>query len=106
MAKNGIEYQIIEMDAFEDHYYCGYCTIPISLVPHSMMNPSEGDFTNIRVHGGVTYVKLKPNGLCVGFDCAHWHSFSNPKTRDLEWLKAECENMAKQVIAQFAKGEQ
>ena len=80
--------------------YCGY-------VDRSHV---KQDLSNLDVHGGVTY----EDELLVGFDCNHSYDLPDPNThyfayhkatanfpeatfKDIEFVKMECEKLAKQV---------
>ena len=73
-------------------WYCGYAMIPYALTEAQV----ERVETNADVHGGITYAETSTDGVTFGFDCAH--AMSGPKTRDLEWVKAETQRMADSIL--------
>lgn len=91
--KDGIGYSIVQHSSYG--HYCGYCRFPERPLIE------EGYFgiaTYVPVHGGITYAKQDVDGSMVyGFDCAHAEDDEKPETRDVEWLKAECERMAEAI---------
>lgn len=93
-------------------HLCGYVCIGIDI--------TKEEAENFEVHGGVTfyerdysneiYLQAKAQGFdlsdwIVGFDCAHAGDLSpgietiseGSTYKDIEYVKAECENLAKQV---------
>lgn len=77
----------------------------------SVYSVVKASFEDLSVHGGVTYdslnspIKAMPEeGLFwIGFDCAHsgdrTASSLNGIFRDVDFCKAECESLAKQLKA-------
>jgi hypothetical protein len=57
------------------------------------------------VHGGITFSdEFKEGGYWYGFDCAHcddlsprYESYARGEYRDIEYVKAECASLAKQL---------
>lgn len=72
-------------------YYCGYCTLPFNKSTHDIED-------KVYVHGGITFKQRNPDGTWTfGFDCAHYGDEHHPELQDENWLKEECENMARQL---------
>lgn len=82
---------------------CGYVVFP---------EGKDLDIDLLEVHGGVTYSdynSLCDNKYCIGFDCAHYSDWSpymmsrlfaneaNATYKDIEFVKAECIKLAKQL---------
>jgi hypothetical protein len=67
--------------------------------------PYAGDLFN--VHGSITYSGDRDGVFWYGFDCAHCddlspayeHDFRSGTYRDLEYVKAECAALARQLQA-------
>jgi len=78
-----------------DHF-CGYARLPKRPVTE---DGYHGILTYVPVHGGITYSHTDDDGSTVyGFDCAHLDDEHDPQLRDVEWLFAECERMARAVL--------
>jgi len=74
-------------------YYCGYCIFPKRFL---IERKYDGIVTYVPVHGGITFAEEREDGSMVyGFDCAHAGDEKKPELKDIEWLKRECERMAK-----------
>ncbi len=74
-------------------HFCGYCEFDFA--PFAGL--SEDLIYDVAVHGGITYgTHIGSTGF--GFDCAHAGDESNPNTRSMDWLIAEAENMARQIL--------
>ena len=92
-------------------HWCGYVGLPDG-------NPMHGkhyDAIDADVHGGLTYAydhapNGKPDGRWwIGFDCAHagdvvpgvsgiWHRYRDDGAyRDIDFVVAECERLARQM---------
>lgn len=75
-----------------DDYYCGYCNLDVEL-------PYDVAELEVNVHGGVTLQRDERDGThTYGFDCVHAFDEQNPLLRDEEYLVAQCESMAQQII--------
>lgn len=70
-------------------WYCGYVTFPF--VP-------DVDPDNIEVHGGITYHNEENDRATLGFDCNHYGDEMDDRLSDIDWLTAECERMAANII--------
>jgi hypothetical protein len=79
-------------------FYCGYVRfkrLP-GITDRAAAFALAGE---IAVHGGVTYTEYDPASgeVVYGFDCGHFRDAQNPDTRNLDWLKAECEVLREHV---------
>lgn len=73
-------------------HYCGYVRFPRRPLREK---DYHGFVTYVPVHGGITYAEPFSDGSFVyGFDCAHLNDDTDPRTKDMTWLRAECERMA------------
>jgi hypothetical protein len=73
-------------------HFCGYVRFPRRPVSEPGY---DGLLVYVPVHGGLTYASEADDGTMVyGFDCNHADDDHDPKTRDMEWLRAECHRMA------------
>lgn len=82
------EYAILQL---EGAHYCGYCTFPHRPVKEAGYG---GILTYVPVHGGITLAEEHDDGcMTYGFDCGHSGDDADPRTRDPEWLAAECHKM-------------
>jgi len=80
---------------FVGEFYCGYCIFPKRFLAEKGYG---GIVTYVPVHGGITYAEERKDGNMVyGFDCAHAGDENIPELKDIEWLKRECEIMAKSL---------
>jgi len=79
------------------NHYCGYARFPARPVKE----PGYGGIMRfVPVHGGLTYAEEDKDGSMVyGFDCAHCGDEGRPETRDIGWLRQECERMVKVIKA-------
>lgn len=94
--EGGVRFSLVWRD-FMHGFYCGYCRLPKRITEETGY---RGIITYVPAHGGITYAEESPDGSMVyGFDCNHYKDEGRPKLRDVEWLKAECERMAKGVVA-------
>ena len=105
-------------------HHCGYVVVPDSLVDKDSFDYDMENYTNIYVHGGVTYLGVLPqleDKIAIGFDCAHYgdlmkcpekykgtpleglHMYSEGVWRDEQYCTNECESMAKQLMAMLPK---
>lgn len=76
-------------------HYCGYVRFPSRPTKEQ---GHKGILTYVPVHGGITYADEAEDGSMVyGFDCAHSGDDQDPKLKDLEWLRAECQHMAQAI---------
>ena len=106
--------------------WCGYVGVPPG---HPWHGASYGDLTDPYpdVHGGLTYSDKCDGHVChvpqpgesddvwwVGFDCGHYDDlqpgirqyfepFPGSTYKDVAYVRAECENLADQVIAAEGK---
>lgn len=82
------------------YHYCGYCTICGEKQP-----TEEQLWSGVDVHGSITYNQKSDDGKSVtyGFDCGHHSDKYNPKLRDIDWLTAECERMAVDIMRIITK---
>lgn len=88
--------------------WCGYITLPAHHPWRSIIKNIGYDGIDCTVHGGLTYA----NGCTVGFDCAHgwdlcpalggvWNAGvwdANSTYRDMAYVIAQCESLARQAI--------
>jgi len=108
---------VIEFTAGVPHHRCGYVEVkkssPLYGVNYNSQHPLA--LQEIDVHGGLTYSAAGEDYLpgdadswWFGFDCAHagdGEITSNPywrneaPARSLEYVEAECESLAAQLIA-------
>ncbi|HMN10984.1 MAG TPA: hypothetical protein PKD55_01515 [Bellilinea sp.] len=73
-------------------HWCGYVRFETRPVAETGYG---GFMTYVPVHGGITYAGQGEDGTMVyGFDCAHAGDEEDPKTWDMNWLRAETERMA------------
>ena len=80
-------------------HYCGYCTLP---KPLSVKDHEDVDMS-IGVHGGITF--FSDDRMTYGFDCNHWgDSDIGSATKNIDWVKAETERMADQLISRIPQG--
>ncbi len=91
--KDGIKYYICYVDILTGHY-CGYCEFPERPLQSAGWDRVVED---IPIHGGITYVEEFEGRMIYGFDCAHYGDAENPMTKNIEWLKQECERMATEI---------
>lgn len=79
-------------------HYCGYCALHRDFLTWQAAAQLE---VEIEVHGGLTYCELDDERALwiLGFDCAHAGDDENPLTRSLDWLRVQCESMARQIAA-------
>jgi hypothetical protein len=94
--KDGLRFYLLKVDlnsTFMKPYYCGYARF-------SERPVKEGSILSyVPVHGGITLEQTDDQGgMIYGFDCAHASDFEDPRTRDIGWLKEECERMARAII--------
>ena len=76
-------------------HYCGYCIFPERFLVEQGYG---GMVTYVPVHGGVTYAEKREDGsMAYGFDCAHSGDEADPRCRDINWLRKECEDMAEAI---------
>lgn len=74
-------------------HFCGYVRLPKRPFREQGY---DGILTYVPVHGGITYADESKDGSMVyGFDCAHYNS--GPETKELKWVKAETERLAKML---------
>lgn len=93
----GIWFHSNETGYHNGGWYCGYCTLPEPL-PHGIIKSgddywSDNPYGEIEAHGGIT-CGGEVGSTMIGFDCAHCGDEDDPKTRDKEWVKKQCELMA------------
>lgn len=90
-----LTYQIIEYSLGVEVYLCGYTE-----VPKSYKSP-EGDFSEIKCHGGVTYIDGKRDtgeGHYIGFDTLH--AYSGAEHRTVEFCTNECKSIINQLLGE------
>lgn len=94
--KGKVKFALVEKEAglfAPFSYYCGYCIFPKRFL---VERGYGGIVIYVPVHGGITYAKEREDGSMVyGFDCAHVGDEDKPELKDINWLKKECEAMAK-----------
>ena len=89
-------------------WWCGYVVIPVD---HPFYRQGYGcwrdsedhpeevctscHIQDLNVHGGITFADFIGEDWCIGFDCNHFWDRHEPK--DFEYVKAECEKLARQV---------
>ncbi|WP_241362696.1 hypothetical protein [Escherichia coli] len=105
-------------------HHCGYVVVPDNLVDKDSFDYDMENYTNICVHGGVTYLGVLPqleDKIAIGFDCAHYgdlmkcpdkykgtpleglRMYTYGEWRDEQYCTDECESMAKQLMAMLPK---
>lgn len=78
-------------------------TIPLFLAAVSGIQPRVRDLFD--VHGSVTFTNrfnpehVQSDNWFIGFDCNH--ADDNPHVQDLQYVEAECESLAKQIVEMF-----
>lgn len=91
-------------------HLCGYVVIPKSHPWHGKDYDEIDD--KVQVHGGITYGQFEKdygNEYRIGFDCAHLgdlvptdlliaSSLARGEYRDIGYVTAECESLARQVL--------
>jgi hypothetical protein len=83
--QNGLKFEIRRVLG----HYCGYVRLPVYL--------DHDDRETIDVYGGITYAKDHGDGTYTyGFDCMN---APEAKTKDIEWVAAECERMGANIMA-------
>lgn len=71
---------------------CGYVTFPRRPLREA---GHEGIATYVPVHGGITYAGGRDGEpFTYGFDCGHFRDDEDPRTKDLDWVAAQCRLMA------------
>ena len=92
---------------------CGYVGVPKEH-PLYGKHYTHDDVNNTQVHGGLIFSEqmhesqgVKPGLWWFGFDCAHvgdyiptmneYSAMRTGKYRDIEYVKEECESLAKQL---------
>jgi len=92
--KGKVKFALVKKDSLlPSEYYCGYCIFPKRFLREKGY---RGIVTYVPVHGGITYAEEREDGSMVyGFDCAHAGDEDKPELKNIEWLKKECEIMAK-----------
>lgn len=87
---------------------CGYVTVPNL---NGICDDDYCDHLGIQVHGGITFSMKKDGGHVFGFDCAHSGDLipvvemkkimlgidSYGTYRNIEYVKNECKELAKQL---------
>jgi hypothetical protein len=91
--RDGLRYSIVK---HRSGHLCGYVRFPSRPVREEGY---DGVLTYAPVHGGLTYARSDEGGMVYGFDCAHAGDNEDPKTSDVEWVRAECERMGAAVRA-------
>ena len=76
-------------------HYCGYVRFKERPVKEESYG---GLLTYVPVHGGLTYSREDQGGMVYGFDCAHLGDEENPWTRNLDWLRDQCQIMAEAIL--------
>jgi len=81
-------------------HYCGYSRFSKRPLREQGY---DGIATYVPVHGGITYAHQDEAGFVYGFDCAHSRDEYDPQCSDLDWLRGQCELMARciKVAADF-----
>ena len=89
-------------------HLCGYVGVPSF---HPASHGKEYDL-QLSVHGGITYRHEHDDGLLwIGFDCAHLddlvpaqrhNEWRQGTYRDIEYVKAEVESLADQLVLMAA----
>ena len=94
--EEGITFSIVKNDQLYMKHYCGYCRFKERPV---IGDGYRGIMTYVPVHGGITLANADDDGgMVYGFDCAHSGDADNPQTRNLDWLRGQCELMAKAIF--------
>jgi hypothetical protein len=89
-------------------FLCGYVKIPND---HYWYGANYNSF-DVFVHGGLSYSKLNDGEFWIGFDCAHYDDAQDPslpiqyvvkpfpgaEMRNIDYVRAECESLCKQLI--------
>ena len=88
-------------------HYCGY----VYLYKDHPFYGAHYEELDINVHGGLTYSKENNGWWIIGFDCNHLGDYAIPNIdyhikslgeyRDFEYVKNECDNMAKQCHCEY-----
>ena len=94
---------------------CGYVKVPESHPFHGLGYSTDAvDHAGIEIHGGITYSEnAAPDGTkgwTFGFDTSHSMDFSpvvaryrppsgNEVYRNMDYVKSECESLARQLFA-------
>ena len=94
--KDGLKFYLLKIypgSTFLQPYYCGY-------VRFSDLPVKKDSFLDyIPVHGGITLAeKDDQGGMIYGFDCMHGLDSEDPRTKDIGWLKKECERMGQAIV--------
>jgi hypothetical protein len=89
--RDGLRFSIVS-----GRHFCGYVRFTERPVREEGYH---GVLEYAPVHGGITYARSDEAGMVYGFDCAHAGDDTDPKTRDLAWLRAECERMGTAIRA-------
>ena len=81
-------------------YRCGYVEVPPG---HPLHGIDYTKLDQVDVHGGLTYSGFgsghPSDGWWFGFDCAHvWDIECEGEGCDLEYVAAECERLAQQLV--------
>lgn len=78
----------------ELNHYCGYARFASRpLIGRGF----DGFATYIPVHGGISFAREEEGTVTYGFDCSHLGDERVANLRDPEWLRAECERLAKAI---------
>jgi len=75
--------------------YCGYVRFPAKPVKEDSYH---GILSYVPVHGGITYARLDNGGMEYGFDCAHSGDEDDSNTRNIDWLKNQCQKLADGIM--------
>lgn len=105
-TKAGLRAVVVMVD--DGSHRCGYIAVPDG---HSL-HGEEYDAFDVDVHGGVTFSGHGSEGYPAsgtdwwfGFDCAHFGDATSYSRRgvfrSLEFVEAECESLASQIIAKY-----
>jgi len=97
-------YDVVILRIPEALHLCGYVDVPLSH-PAALVDWDDWEKRpSFSVHGGVTYHREKDDFFRIGFDCAHLGDFSpglNSRRdgiyRDMEYVRAEVESLARQL---------
>ena len=101
--ESGVQYSVVRCEHSDislrydlrGGHYCGYCRF----VERPLVEPGDkGIATYVPVHWGITWAQGDEDGMVYGFDCNHHGDSENPQVEDIEWVKAECERMARGIL--------